>query len=118
MLFLPCLITSFSVFLLEFGLLGLAVIGALFWMVFSDTLSVARNDDSIVGAIAIGWTGVVVLFALTVVYTPFHAFTSVNYMYGYFSGLMCARRLSLAYERRAVRLSAARASGPITYPAT
>jgi hypothetical protein len=118
LLFTPFLITSFSVYLLEFGLLGLAVIGVLFWMVFWDTLAVARSDESIVGALAIGWTGVVVLFALSVVYSPFHEFTSVNYMYGYFSGLLCARRLSLAYERSAVRRSAAHASEPITYPAT
>ena len=103
LLFDKFLIISFTVFLLEFGLLGLLVIAALFWMVFSDTLSVLRRDDSLVGALAAGWSGVVVIFAIDVFYTTFHAFTSVTYLYWYFSGLVCARCVSLAYEARRQR---------------
>jgi hypothetical protein len=94
-LFVPFLIISFSVFMLEFGLLGLACIGALFWMVFWDTLYVARRDSTLLGAVAVGWTGVVILFVACVFYTTFHMFSSATYLYGYFSGLICARCVAL-----------------------
>ncbi len=100
LLFDKFLIISFTTFLLEFGLLGLMVIGVLFWMVFSDTLKVLRQDDSLVGALATGWSGVVVIFAIDVLYTNFHEFTSITYLYWYFSGVICARCVSLAYEGR------------------
>jgi hypothetical protein len=100
LLFEKFVIISFTTFLLEFGLLGVTVIGVLFWMVFSDTLTVLRRDDSLVGALAAGWSGVVVIFAIDVFYTTFHNFTSVTYLYWYFSGLICARCVALAHERR------------------
>jgi hypothetical protein len=103
LLFEKFVIISFTTFLLEFGLLGLTVIGVLFWMVFSDTLTVLRRDDSLVGALAAGWSGVVVIFAIDVFYTTFHIFTSVTYLYWYFSGLICARCVALAYEGRRPR---------------
>jgi 4-amino-4-deoxy-L-arabinose transferase-like glycosyltransferase len=92
-------IISFTFFLLELGVFGIVLIGALFWMMFSDTLAVARQDRSLVGVLATGWTGVVVIFALDVVYTIFHEFASVTYLYWYFAGLICARCVSLAKDR-------------------
>ncbi len=92
-------IISFTFFLLELGVFGVVLIGALFWMMFSDTLAVARQDRSLVGVVAIGWTGVVVIFALDVVYTIFHEFVSVTYLYWYFAGLICARCVALAKDR-------------------
>jgi hypothetical protein len=103
LLFEKFVIISFTTFLLEFGLLGLIVIGVLFWMVFSDTLTVLRRDDSLVGALAAGWSGVVVIFAIDVFYTTFHEFTSVTYLYWYFSGLICARCVALAHKGRRPR---------------
>jgi hypothetical protein len=114
LLFEKFVIISFTTFLLEFGLLGLMVIGVLFWMVFSDTLTVLRRDDSLVGALAAGWSGVVVIFAIDVFYTTFHEFTSVTYLYWYFSGLICARCVALAREgRRAPQSAAIREKGPV-----
>jgi hypothetical protein len=107
LLFEKFLIISFTTFLLEFGLLGLMVIGVLFWMVFFDTLTVLRRDDSLVGALAAGWSGVVVIFAIDVFYTNFHEFTCVTYLYWYFSGLICARCVALAYKERRPRHPAA-----------
>jgi hypothetical protein len=95
-LFEKFLILTFTFFLLEFGVLGVLLIAALFWLVFLDTLSVARRDETLVGALAVGWTGVVVLFALCVFYTVYHEFISVTYLYWYFSGVMCARSRALA----------------------
>jgi hypothetical protein len=101
LLFKKFLILSFSYFLLEFGLFGLLMIGVLFWMMFSDALRVARSDDTFTGALATGWTGVVILFAIGIFYTIYHEFTSVTYLYWYFSGLVCARCMALAHERPA-----------------
>jgi hypothetical protein len=97
-LFKKFLITSFTFFLLEFGILGVTMIGLLFWLVFMDTLAVARVDDSLIGAVAAGWTGVVALIALGMVYTILHEFTSITYLTWYFSGIICARRLSLSNQ--------------------
>jgi hypothetical protein len=97
-LFKSFLITSFTFFLLEFGIFGVIMIGLLFWLVFMDTIAVARVDDSLIGAVAAGWTGVVALIALGMVYTILHEFTSVTYLGWYFSGVICARRLSLSNQ--------------------
>jgi len=97
-LFKKFLITSFTFFLLEFGVLGVIMIALLFWLVFMDTLAVARVDDSLIGEVAAGWTGVVALIALGMVYTILHEFTSITYLAWYFSGVICARRLSLSNQ--------------------
>jgi hypothetical protein len=101
LLFKKFLIISFAYFLLEFGIFGVMLILVLFWMVFADTLAVARNDkDSLFGALAVGWAAVVAIFAIDIVYTNFHEFASVTYLYWYFSGLICARCMAIAYEKR------------------
>jgi hypothetical protein len=101
LLFKPFLIISFSSFILEFGVLGVLLIGLLLWMVFADTLKVARNDAAFTGAVAAGWSGVVVIFGIAFFYTIVHQFTPVTYLYGYFSGLLSARCMALAYAQGA-----------------
>jgi len=98
-LFKQFLIMSFVFFLLEFGVLGVLMIGALFWMVFSDTVVVAREDQSLFGGLAAGWTGVIAVFGLGIAYTLVHQFTSMTYLYWYFAGIICARRAWLARQR-------------------
>jgi hypothetical protein len=97
-LFQPFLILSYVFYLLEFGVLGLSIIGVLFWLVFRDTLAVARQDETLIGGFAYGWATVVVLVAVTTFYTIFHQFSSVTYLYGYYSGALCARRVWLAQK--------------------
>jgi hypothetical protein len=94
-LFQNILVISFAYFLLEFGIFGVVLIGVLFWLVFADTLAVARSDDGLLGAVAAGWTGVISVFLVATVYTNFHYFTSVTFLYWYISGLICARRMSM-----------------------
>jgi hypothetical protein len=94
-LFSNLLVISFIYFVLELGVLGVLLIGVLLWMVFSDSLAVARSDDSLMGALGAGWTGVVAIFAIGMIYTNFHFFTSVTFLYWYFSGVVCARRMEL-----------------------
>ena len=57
--------------------------------------AVVREDDSLFGAFAAGWSGIICVVALALVYTIFHEFTSVTYLSWYFCGIMCARRTSL-----------------------
>jgi hypothetical protein len=97
-LFQKFLITSFTFFLLEFGIFGVVMIAVLFWLVFMDTIAVAQADNSLIGGIAAGWTGVVPLVALGMAYTILHEFVSVTYLVWYFSGVICARRISLSIQ--------------------
>jgi hypothetical protein len=97
-LFQNILVISFAYFLLEFGLFGVILIAILFWMVFSDSVAIARSDDGLLGGIAAGWTGVVAVFLISTVYNDFHYFTSVTFLYWYISGIICARRVSMAGE--------------------
>jgi hypothetical protein len=119
-LFQKFLIISFTTFLLEFGVFGIIIIGVLFWMVFRDTLTVIRGDTGLVGALAAGWSGVVVIYVIDVVYTIFHQFTSATYLYGYLSGIICARCVALAYERRSIPAGGSRydSAGVRRRPAT
>jgi hypothetical protein len=100
-LFQKILVISFAYFILEFGLCGVLLIGVLFWFVFADSLVVARSDDGLLGAVAAGWTGVISVVLLATFYTDFHYFTSVTFLYWYISGIICARRMSMARETTA-----------------
>lgn len=94
-LFRSVLVTSFSYFMLELGALGVILISWLYWLIFSDSVAVARLDAGLTGALAAGWTGVTAVFFLGMIYDVFYQFPSVAYLYGYFSGLICARRVAL-----------------------
>lgn len=116
-------VTSFACFVLEFGLLGVMLIGVLFCMVFYDGLSVARRDDTLTGALAAGWTGVVAVFLVATVYNSFHFFTSVTFLYWYFSGVVCARATALARDavhvpHPAVQFRSTPAVGPAALPSS
>jgi hypothetical protein len=97
-IFEPFLFVSFTFLLLEVGVFGLLIIGVLFWMVFWDTLAVAHRDDALTGGIAAGWLGVVVLVAIAVTYNAVHESIAITYLYAYFSGVVCARRMALMHE--------------------
>jgi hypothetical protein len=97
LIFQSFLILSFTFLLLEVGVFGLIIIGALFWMVFRDALTVAHRDDTLVAGVAAGWIGVVVLVAIAVTYNAVHESSTITYLYAYFSGLVCARRMALAH---------------------
>ena len=92
----PFAITSASTFLLEIGLLGTGLVLLLYWMIFRDALAVARLDDGVRGALAIGWTGVTVIVALATAYKTTYTFESLSYLFWYFSGMIAARRMQFA----------------------
>jgi hypothetical protein len=101
LLFKQFLIISFTYFLLEFGVFGVALVLLLIWLIFWDTLAVVKEDvETLFGALAVGWAAVVAMFALNLFYDSFHEFTSITYLYWYFSGVMCAQRVKMAHEAR------------------
>src|SRR5262249_45051650 len=105
-LFQAFVLTSFSVFLLELGVLGVTVAFVLYWFVFADSLAVARADSGLMGAVAVAWVGVVIVMTAATFYTKTHTFASVSYLYWYFSGMVAARRTQLAFAEQRARLPA------------
>jgi hypothetical protein len=92
---------SYSVFILELGALGTGLVFLLHWFLLTDSFAVARGDSGLTGAIAIGWTGVVVVMAMATFYITTHVFSSLSYLFWYFSGMIATRRAQLvATERR------------------
>jgi len=97
-LFKSFVILSATVFILEVGLLGTALVFLLYWLLFRDSIAVAHSDEGLVGSIAVGWIGVVVVITLATFYSAIHLFASLSYMFWYFSGIIAARRMQLAAE--------------------
>jgi hypothetical protein len=91
------LVSSLSIFILEIGIFGTALVFVLYWLVLRDSLAVARMDNSLTGWIAVGWAGVAVLVVVATPYKGMHTYGSVSYLFWYFSGLIAARRMRLAH---------------------
>lgn len=93
-------ITSFSVFLLEIGVLGTVFVFLLYAMIALDALAVAKMDAGQTGAVAAGWIGVVAIMAASTFYVPIHVYAGVSYLFWYFSGVVAARRAELALAQQ------------------
>ena len=89
-------VLSFSIFLLEIGLLGTGLVFLLNALLFFDAVAVARSDKELHGAIAIGWIGVVAVMTTSMFYSAIHVYTVLPYMYWYFAGVVATRRTRLA----------------------
>ena len=90
------LVSSFSTFLLEIGVLGTALVFILYWMIFCDSLSVARTADGLMACLAIGWAGVTLLMTVATPYIVAHIFPCLSYLFWYLSGLVAATRMRIA----------------------
>ena len=86
-------LNSFSFILLEFGLLGLLLVLSLHWIIFRECFAVARADRALMGALAIGWAGVSVTIAASLIYTNPIFSPALSYLYWYFSGVLVAFRI-------------------------
>ncbi|HTT02845.1 MAG TPA: hypothetical protein VMG11_12245 [Steroidobacteraceae bacterium] len=102
--------TSGSAFMVEIGVLGLALVLLLYWMIVRDAVAVAAHDRTIIGALALGWVGVTSVIVMATFYKNIHAFESLSYIFWYFSGVIAATRtrleLSVAEEHSRLILSA------------
>jgi hypothetical protein len=92
--------TSGAAFLIETGILGLALALLLDWLVFRDAVFVARRDTSLFGALALGWLGIMVVIAIATFYKSLHYFESISYLFWYFAGVIAAQRTRLELGAR------------------
>lgn len=83
-------------FLLEIGALGTALAIAIGLAIYRDARRVAANDDSLIGALAAGWTGVAIVTLLGIAYIDNTASAALSYVFWFYSGLIAARRMALS----------------------
>lgn len=91
------LLHSASRLILETGLLGLGLVLYLLWVIAGDARKVARYDSGVVGALAVGWVGCVVVLAFGLFWKDVIASAPLGYLFWYFSGLVVAQRMRLAW---------------------
>jgi hypothetical protein len=94
--FAPFPSSTLSALMLEVGILGLALVLLLHWLIFLDSLAVARRDPGILGAVAMGWTGVTAVLVIGFPYVGIITFPAMSYLFWYFSGLLAASRMRAA----------------------
>jgi len=87
--------TSMACFLLETGVLGLALILLLHWILLKDALAVAREDGGLVGAVATGFVGTWIVNLLGAFYISTHTFDALPYLFWFFAGVIATRRTAL-----------------------
>jgi hypothetical protein len=91
---------SVSLFLLEIGVLGAVLVFVLYALVYFDSIAVAKADNGIYGAVAIGFIGIVTIMAASTFYTAIHTFQILSFMYWYFAGVVASRRTQLELAAR------------------
>jgi hypothetical protein len=87
--------SSGAAFLIEIGVLGLVLALLLDWLVIRDCLFVARHDNSIIGAVAVGLLGTTVVLVVATFYKELHVFESLSYLFWYYAGVIAAQRMRL-----------------------
>jgi hypothetical protein len=92
--------TSAAAYIVELGVLGLALAMTFYLLILRDAFVVAMRDDTIVGAVALGWVGVTLVMMVATFYKSLHLIESLTYLYAYFSGLVAAQRMRLALVAR------------------
>lgn len=90
----------------ELGLLGLCGVLLMMWLVFSDSRYLADADQSIVGALAIGWTGVIPVVVVGMFYSATAVSNGISVVFWYLSGVIAARR-SILLRRAQVAVDSA-----------
>jgi hypothetical protein len=86
--------TTVSLLLLEIGVLGLLAVLYLYWLIFRDSQLVA-GDESLVGCLAVGWTGVMATMGLALFYKQVIESGALSFLFWYLSGLVAAHRMRL-----------------------
>jgi hypothetical protein len=91
-------LTSGAAFIVEIGVLGLALVLMLYAIVLRDAYAVAKNEETLVGSIALAWLGITLVMTLATFYKSLHFFESLSYLYWYFSGLVAAERERIGWR--------------------
>jgi O-antigen ligase len=100
----PFIMHSFALLMLEFGLLGVCLVLLLYWLIFRDSVVVARTSNDSKGVLALGWIGITAVIAAGSTYKNLITFESLSYLFWFYSGLIAAERMRIARSQtRAVR---------------
>jgi hypothetical protein len=83
--------TTLSILLWETGFVGVILFFVFLAMVFRDAW-VLRNSDSLAGALALGWLGVIAVLAVASIYVNVFSDPTIIYGLAYFSGYVAAMR--------------------------
>jgi len=102
--FAPFLKSAASIIILEIGVLGLALVLVIYYLIFRDARVVAEADDGIRGVLAAGWAGVTAVIVVATFYKNTTSSEAISYLFWYFSGVIAAHRVRLA--RQPVQVSA------------
>jgi hypothetical protein len=97
--FQPIAFMSATIFILEIGLLGLALTFMLDYLIYRDARAVADADRGLVGALAAGWSGVTVVIVIALFYVSLGASEALSFLFWYFSGVVAAHRMRLTPAR-------------------
>jgi O-antigen ligase len=92
----PFLLHQFAKFILELGLMGTILVLVLLWLVFRDSVVVAKKARNIKGVLALGWTGVTAIMTVGIFYKEYVPFDSMSFLFWYFAGLIAAERVRIA----------------------
>jgi hypothetical protein len=76
---------SVTILLAEFGVIGLIFAGILLYMLFRDSVRMAKLDGQ-AGAISAGWAGVVVVLGLSLFYKNLIASNALGYLFALGTG--------------------------------
>jgi len=85
--------------LLETGVGGLLMALMLMVLIFRDVGVVADAGQGLLGTIAAGWLGVIVLMFFLVFYADTIVSSPIAFLFWYFSGLIASERMRLAGQR-------------------
>lgn len=99
---------SASRLVLETGVLGLALVLFLLWVISTDARRVAEGDSHVFGVIGVGWVGCVAVIGAGMFWKDIIGSSALGYMFWYFSGLVVAQRMRLARARFASLTASAR----------
>jgi len=101
--FAPFLKSAGAVFILEIGLLGLALVLTIDYLIYRDSRAVAETDSGLIGTLAVGWAGVTAVIVMGTFYTSLTSSEALSYLFWFYSGVVAAERVRLAH--RATSLS-------------
>lgn len=95
--------TAVSILLWEIGIIGLILVIIGYFLIFMDSLFVSR-EDNIAGGLALGWSGVIVICFVSLLYKNFISWNSISYPFWYFSGYIAAKAVQHTMIARSSQL--------------
>jgi amino acid transporter len=90
--------SALSYLLWEIGILGVFLYLVFFYFIYRDARLLTKTN-SFVGALALGWTGIVAIFILTLPFKNIFYFESICTLFWYLSGYIAAQRFRMDKQK-------------------